>query len=62
MELDIPELEENYCNESERKELGWNSWNGARTIARDRQNWKDYNAALWATGPEEDGERQEMCE
>ncbi len=40
--------------ESERKELGWSSWNEARTIARDRQNWKDYTAALWATGPKED--------
>ncbi len=40
--------------ESERKELRWSSWNEARTIARDRKNWKDYTAALWATGPQED--------
>ena len=41
--------------ESERKELGWSSWNKARTIAIDRKNWKDYTAVLWATEPRAQG-------
>jgi len=40
--------------EGERKELGWSSWNVARTIARDRLNWRESTAALWTTGTEED--------
>ncbi len=32
--------------EKERNKLGWNSWNQAKHIARNRGNWKERTAAL----------------
>ena len=40
--------------EKERKELGWRTWNEAKHVAKNRGNWRDCTAALWATRPEED--------
>ena len=40
--------------EKERNDFGWQSWNEAKLVARDRANWRDNTAALWATWPEED--------
>ena len=40
--------------EKERKEMGWNSWNQVKTIAKNRGRWRDCLTALWTTGPEED--------
>ena len=40
--------------EKERNVLGWKSWNEAKRVVRNRGNWKESTATLWATGPEED--------
>lgn len=40
--------------EKERKELDWESWNEARTIAADRERRKCSVEALWATRHEAD--------
>ena len=40
--------------EKERKQLGWRSWNEAKPVAKDRADWRECTAALWATRPEED--------
>ena len=40
--------------EQERTKLGWNSWASARTVAKDRQRWRQCIGALCASGHEED--------
>ena len=43
--------------EKEGNEFGWKSWNEAKKVAKNRENWKEGTATLlclWATGPEED--------
>ena len=39
---------------AERAMAGWKSWEEARALAKDRNNWKKSSAALRATGCEED--------
>ena len=40
--------------QQERSKLGWNSWASARTVAKDRQRWRQCIGALCASGHEED--------